>query len=170
MKKPFSLLFEMNKDLVDKTVRKQVKRNKGIIYGGQALNKQVSGFLTKDTSDYDIMIKKPAQNAKTTERKLDRTLGGDYFYTKPARHRGTTKLIAVGGDNRRNTEDDFTIADYTRPRNKMPYKTINGERYETLKHIEENRKQILSNPQNKYRWEKDRDVLNRIKAERMLRR
>jgi len=147
---------------VDKFILNQAKKNKSVIYGGQAIKKHI-GFIARPTKDYDILSKKPRKHAIQLERTLDKKSGGDFYYTQPALHKGTHKVKHIGVDKIKETEDDFGIADYTKPIRKHKTKTIDGIKYVTLNEIKKDKKRALSLKKFEFRHQKDREDLNRIK-------
>jgi len=86
--------------------------NKEIIYGARALNKRFPPFLDKHTTDFDIFSPTPKKDAKETEKALDKSFGGNYFYVELAKHPGTFKV-----KSRINKEG---YADYTKPTQEIP--------------------------------------------------
>lgn len=156
------------KGLVLNTARKK----KQVVYGRQAMNVQLPGFLKAHTQDYDIYSKKPKQAAHMMQLKLDKNvaMGRDVYFSRPAQHPGTYKVMHKGDDRKKNTEDDREVADYTKMPKKQPYRVINGIRYETLGSISRGKKRILKDPESAYRHEKDRGDLQRIAIARRFRR
>ena len=143
-----------NKELADDVVSTNVVEHGQIVYGARAVNAQLPPHLQKHTEDWDIYSKKPHSDAVETEKELDESYGGDFFYVKPAKHVGTYKVKS------KVTQD--TIADYTQKRGKVP--TINslGVSYTTLSFSKKKFKQSLKNKENRFRWVKDNEVLQRI--------
>lgn len=120
----------------EKTILKQVKREKDIVYGAQAVRKQI-GMFSRPTQDYDVYSRRPQTSARRLEKSLDRQAGGNFYYSKPAEHPGTYKVKYVGVDRKPNTRDDISVADFTKPNRPIKYRVINRIRYaqlsETLK-------------------------------------
>ena len=148
------------------------KKQKHIIYGRQAMNVQLPGFLKANTQDYDIYSKKPRQAANKMQAKLDKevAMGEDVFFMKPAQHKGTYRVMNKGPDRRKNTKDDYEVVDYTKSSQRVPYHVIDGIRYESLGSIEKGKRRILKDPESEYRHDKDRGDLQRIAIARRFRR
>jgi hypothetical protein len=126
-----------------------------IIYGARAINKQLPNFLRRNTEDWDIFAQNPKKEAKEIEKALDKSFGGDYFIIEPAKHKGTWKV--------KDKIRKETIVDYTKPnRKKIPNRLIGGKRYVTLDYVKKHINKTLKDESAKYRWDKDKDVLNRI--------
>ena len=149
----------------------EARKRRQIIHGARAMNKQLPLGFQRPTQDYDIFTKKPKQTANRIQSILDQEVAGgrDEFFTKPAIHPGTYKVVHVGEDMKKDTEDDITVVDYTEMPTAMPTIRVNGLRYETLKHIKEHRKQTLKDPEARFRHEKDREDLERIELSKSLR-
>ena len=127
------------------------------------MNKRFPNFLDRHTEDFDIYSTHPKKDARQAERRLDRAFGGDYFYVKAAMHPGTWKVVAHANET--------GYADYTKPDKRVPFDRIGGKKYVKLGHVKSHIRKTLRDPEAKYRWEKDRDALNRILIyEKMKRR
>lgn len=155
----------MRRELV---IDNKLRKSRNIVYGARAMNKQLPLGLQRPTFDYDIYSKTPRKSARRLERCLDRDAGGDYYYTKPAQHKGTVKVMDIGEDNRRNTMDDYGVADYTRPERKIKSVRINNIRYAHLSEREKDARKSLRDPAFKFRHDKDRYDLYRIKKGRKI--
>jgi len=128
--------------------------DKEIIYGARALNKRFPRWLDRPTTDFDIYSTHPRKDARESERRLDKAFRGDFFFVKQALHPGTWKVKShITGD---------THADYTKPDKQIPFDRIGGKKYVKLSAVKKHIKKTLKDPEAKYRWEKDRDALNRI--------
>ena len=58
-----------------------------------------------------------------------------------------------------------TIADYTKPVKKVPYKTtLDGIRYAKLKFLKAKLRRIIKQEKYRFRWKKDIETLQRIKV------
>ena len=98
------------------------------------------------------------------EKKLDRQVGFNHFYNKPAMHPGTWKVKSNGVDMRRGTDDDLDIIDYSKhPKPKPKIRKIEGVRYRTLAEEAKAKLKALRDPEYKFRHEKDADDLGRIR-------
>jgi len=83
-------------------------------------------------------------------------MGFNAFETKQAIHKGTVRVKSrVTGDS---------VADYTIPEGKISHKRIGGKNYVTLPYIKKGINKTLKDPKAKYRHDKDKDSLNRIKV------
>lgn len=152
-----------NRSNAERVIVNQAKKERSIIYGARSIQKHI-GVFSRGTRDYDILSDKPKQSAKRTERNLDRIYRGNMFYTKPAMHKGTWKVMAVGKDNKPKTKDDEGIVDYTEmPRPRPPFKVYNGVRYRTLAEEKKAKLKSLREKEMAFRHAKDREDYNRIK-------
>lgn len=147
----------------DKIVLSQVKRDNNIVYGGQAIKRQIGPFA-RDTKDWDIFSTRPKQSANKLERSLDQRAGGDYYFVKPAQHEGTYKVRYSGFDRKRETEDDQEVADFTKPDRKVKYKYFDGIRYVDLSEVVKDKQKAVADKEFAFRHEKDKDDLQRIKS------
>lgn len=145
--------FHQGKKEIPKIVLRKTG-SKEIVYGERALNARFPSYLDRPTTDYDIYSPTPLKDARQTERALDKHFGGDYFYVKPAQHKGTYKVVS------KINEEGY--ADYTKPEGKIPSDVIRGKRYVKLSHVKKHIQKTLKDPEAKYRHAKDRDALNRI--------
>jgi hypothetical protein len=141
-----------------KVIKKYLKRKKGIVHGSRAINAYLPSYLDKpltEWSDWDIFAENPRKVAKEIEKRFDKRYGGNYFVVKPGKHKGTYKIICrVTGKE---------IADVTVPDREIPHRRIRGINYATLDYHVKKIKEILANPEAKYRWKKDKETLQRIK-------
>jgi hypothetical protein len=150
-------------DAVQRTILQLARKRKQIIYGARSIQAQ-NNLFARNTKDYDVFDKQPKKSANLLQKMLDKLMGFDYYYKKEAEHKGTWKVKGRGIDMRKGTEDDESIADYTKPDSKMPFVVIGGNRFRNLK-IELQKKQaVLKDPAYEYRYAKDRDDINRIKG------
>lgn len=148
---------------VDKVILVNVKKNKNIVYGARAIQKNVGILHSRPTKDWDILSTKPKKSSLQIERKLDRMSGGNYFFTTPSKyHKGTYKLKEVGLDNIPNTKDDIGIADFTKLKKLPKYNTFRGIRYVKLEETAKDKKTALKDKNYKFRHEKDREDLEYI--------
>jgi len=171
----FNFDFLFKKQLIPDIIEKRVRKKKQIIYGAQALKMQLPGFLsfTRQTKDYDILSSNPRQEANIMQALLDKKIAGgkNLFFSRPAKHPGTHKVLYVGPDGIPNTKDDEEIADYTKKTRPFPpTKIINGIRYERISHIKKGKIKTIKDPESRYRHEKDIDDLQLIGASEILRR
>jgi len=156
------------KGKIDIIILDDTKKRKNIVYGAQSIKKQ-TGVLGRKTFDFDIFSNNPKENAKAVERRIEKLTSKDSFYTKPAMHPGTWKVNYKGEDNKKGTRDDIGIADYTNsPKPKPPIKIINGIRYRTITQEAKSKRKALSQKEFKFRHEKDREDLERIKLKKVV--
>lgn len=136
--------------------------DKEIIYGEMALKKQLPSFLHRHTEDYDIITLHPRKEARESERALDKMMGGNFFFIKPALHPDTWKVVAYANKQ--------GYVDYTKPKKHIPFDVIGGKRYVKLSHVKQTIRRTLRDPESKYRHDKDRDALQRILIYEKLKR
>lgn len=163
--------FSMNAPVVEETVLNQARKEKNILYGARSINAQTFGLTNRNTFDFDIFSKSPKKSAMSTEKALDKKVYGNQFYTKPAKHPGTWKVMHVGNDMKAKTKDDVGFADYTKTPNPKP-KTIliNGIRYRRLSEERRAKLKSLSEKEMAFRHAKDRADLNNINVSNRIRR
>ena len=145
-----------------KIIKKQVKKDNNIIYGGQSIKKQI-GIFARRTIDYDIISKKPRRSAVKLEKTLDRKSKGNFYFTKPAFHPGTFKVKHKGRDMKPNTRADLEVADFSKPERKFKTVKIEGIRYVTLGEVKKDKRKSLSDPASSFRHAKDKEDLERMK-------
>lgn len=147
---------------VRQSILNQAKKEGNIIYGAQSIKKQI-GIFSRRTEDYDIFSKKPKRSARTTEKNLDSLYGYDAFYTKPAMHPGTWKVMDKGLDEKKNTEDDFGVVDYTNmPKPKPKSRNYGGVSYRDLSLEKKAKLKSIRDPEFSFRHKKDKEDLARI--------
>lgn len=149
--------FYKNRKKVAEVIIDHVKKKRHIIFGARSLNAHFPKFLDKPTVDYDILIEKgnPKKVATRLEKKLDRKFKGNFFIVEKARHPGTYKVKRILGKE--------GIIDVSKATRKVPTDKIKGVRYSKLSFEKGKVKQSLRDPQSKFRHEKDRERLERIK-------
>ena len=150
-----------------KLILNQVRRNKSVIYGAQAIKKQI-GMIARPTEDYDIFAKNPKKSARQLERTLDKRSKGNFYYVKHALHPGTFKVMYKGADERKGTNDDLTVADFTVPKRKLRIKEIQRVKYVDIREVIKDKLRILTEKQYAFRHPKDRADLQRIKFAQSL--
>ena len=148
--------------LTEQVVIAQAKQNDSIIFGGQAIKKHI-GFFARPTRDFDVLSTRPKRSARQLERKLDKIAQQDIYFTKPALHPGTTKVMNKGRDMKQGTRDDFGIVDYSKPRRGIKSKRINGVRYVNLSETIKDKRKAIKDKQFAFRKEKDLEDIRRIK-------
>ncbi len=149
------LKYYKTQNKIGPIIKRNVRRRGHIIYGARALNAHFPDYLDKHTEDYDIFSKTPRKTAGRVEKRLDKHYGGDYFYVEKALHPGTYKVKSYVTKR--------GIADYTKPEEKIPSKKIKGIKYVKLKWVKKKIKKTLKDKESRYRWDKDREALQRIK-------
>lgn len=154
-------IFHRKKKSIPRIVRKQVRKNKSILTGGHALNAHLPAFLDRRTEDFDIFSRHPKRSARELERRLDKKFGADIFFTKPALHPGTTKVM--------NRVTEKEVADFSSIPSNVSSVRKGKTRVATLRFLESKFKQSLANPESRFRHPKDRDAIRRIRLSRSLR-
>lgn len=148
--------------LVNKEIVKNIIRNKQIVHGAKAINAQVPFPSKRPTKDYDVFVKNPKKEAEKLDKILDKLRNGNYHYIKKALHPGTIKLRDVGPDLKINTEDDFTLVDFSPKPRRLKTKKINNILYSSLEEIKKTKIRTLNDPKLKFRHEKAKIDLLRI--------
>lgn len=146
--------YHKNKSKIPRVVLSVTEKHE-IIHGEQAVKKQVPGFLKRHTGDFDIFSKSPMIDAQETEEALDKAFGHDAFFVSPGKHIGTARVIS------RATGE--AVVDYTKPPKGISSKKIDGHRYASLTHMEQQAMRTLNDPMSAHRHSKDRDTVNRIR-------
>lgn len=148
----------------DETILNAIKKEKAILYGMQSIKKR-TGLQSRPTQDYDVFHNRPLQFAKKVERKLDRQAGNNNaFFTKPALHPNTFRVMFFGNDGIQNTKDDINLLDTTITPKPMPkYNVINGVRYRALQEERDAKARAIKDPAYSFRKDKDTFDLQDIK-------
>ena len=136
------------------------KRNH-IVYGARSIQAQNTLFA-RDTKDWDVLSDTPKKCARDLKNKLNKKSQSDYFYKKPAKHKGTWKVRGKGFDGIIGTDDDEDVADFSKKERGTPYITKNGVKFRHLKEEIKAKKKSVADPEFKFRHEKDKDDLKRI--------
>lgn len=153
---------EYKQRIIDNTILDFARDKGAIIYGRKALNERLPKPLYKKTRDFDMFISKPKINARKLEKQLDGVFQRNMFYVKKGEHEGTYKIKNNMGT--KSVKDDKTVADLTRPYEKVPYeKSFDGIKFARLEYLKKKALKILSDKQYQYRWEKDKETLKKIK-------
>jgi len=160
--KDFSNLSEVNFNM-DKTILGIARKRKQVIYGARSIQAQ-NNLFARNTQDWDVFDKNPKKVAQLVEKMLDKQMKGNYFYSQEALHKGTWKVKGIGMDRIKGTEDDESIADYSKLEKGVPIVTINGIRYRALKEEIKAKKRSVADPEFEFRHKKDKDDLKRIKG------
>lgn len=138
---------------VGNTILDLASKNKQIVYGQQAINQQLPIYLRKKTKDYDIYTKEPEKAAKELLKRLKMNNGE--YEIKKAKYGRTYKI--------KDKKTGETIVDYTQPGRYPKTKNILGVKYADTDFAKRKIKKILKDESASYRWEKDKDTLERIK-------
>ena len=163
LKLPKKNLRRYNQGLIDDTIIGFARDKKAIVYGARALNENLPKPIHKKTIDWDMYVNKPSSNAKYLEKKLDKVFGRDQFYTRKGVHEGTYN-VRSRGLNIKSNKDDYTVADMTRPYEKVPYETsLDGFKFSKMSNLKKKINILLSDAQYEYRRTKDRRTLAKIK-------
>ena len=157
-----SLDYAATQGKISRAVKQFIKDKNLIVHGAKAQNAQSHFPLTRATRDYDIIAKNPKLTAQELDRILDKARGGNYHYTKQAKHKGTHKVMDVGADLIKNTDDDFTLADLTEIKRKLKTIKINGISYSHLDELEKRKLKSLASKQFIFRHQKDKEDLKII--------
>ena len=166
-----TISFHRSKPQFEEALLAQTKKDKNVIYGARSINVQISGPLRRGTQDYDIYAKNPVKAAKKTSKNYNKIVGSKQFYTQPALHPGTHKVMNVGADMRKGTKDDYGVVDYSGfPIPNPPIRTIRGLRYRTLQREIMAKRKSLADPAMKFRHNKDMKDLKRAMLEKELMR
>jgi len=154
----------LTKPQTEKIILDNAKKDGQIVYGQRSANRRF-GIMTRPTEDWDIFANKPKGAAMKTEKQLDKAVGFDYFYTKKGMHKGTYKVKGKGFDGKKGTKDDEGIVDYTKVPKPIPkFDVINGIRYRRVAEEIKAKRNALADPNFKFRHEKDRADLNRLRS------
>ena len=145
--------YHKNRRKIPNIIKSKIDKHE-IVYGARALNKRFPPYLDKYTEDYDIYTPHPKRDAHETERALDKKFGGDFFHVEPAVHPNTYRV--------KSHIDGSVAADYTKPEKKIPYDTIDNIKYVKLGFVKKHIHKTLNDPEASYRWNRDKDTLNRI--------
>jgi len=153
----------VKKPLIGNVIKQQAKQEGNIIYGARGVQGQI-GFFARGTDDWDVFTNKPKSSANKTQKALDKLYGYNQFYSKPALHPGTHKVMNKGLDKKQGTEDDYGVADYTQmPKPKPRFVIINGVKYRNISQESAARRKAIRDKAFAFRHAKDRADLNRIR-------
>jgi hypothetical protein len=153
----------------DQAIIDQVKKRREIIYGSQSLRIQ-EGILSRQPGDWDILSHNPRKSADSLQSTLDRQAGGDHYFVKRAGHRGPYKVREKGEDDRRNTEDDLEVADYTKiGKRKITVLDSPFGKVLSAQDIVKMKERAAANPKYRFRREKDTEDVLRYRFNQRLR-
>ncbi len=142
-----------------KIIKKFLKEKGLILYGGMSHNLQLPSHLKKHTKDFDIYSKTPKKTAREIEKRLDKAMGGNFYYTTPAKFKNTMKVKSFVTEN--------TIADATFFGEEVPTKNVKGIKMQTLNFAKKRAKNILKDENLFFRHSQEREFLRRLKARSM---
>jgi hypothetical protein len=140
--------------IVKNLVLNKASQEGQIIYGARAINRQVSTPYQKETSDYDVLTKKPKKSAKELVNELNKRYEGKYKLEK-AVHKGTYKVKQI--------DTHETVVDYTQLKKTPKTKNSWGNKFKEINSIKQSIKKSINKKGNEFRKEKDEDSLRRIK-------
>ncbi|GAG92760.1 unnamed protein product, partial [marine sediment metagenome] len=87
MKKQLARINAIDKQgIIQREIKQFLRMNKNVVYGVRSINAQTK-IMTRPTVDWDAYSNNPEQIANKLQRKLDKIVGGDYFYHKQAKHK-----------------------------------------------------------------------------------
>lgn len=152
----------------DSIINDFIRKKRNIVYGARAMNVQLPLGFQRPTFDFDLYSKKPKRHATLLEQMMDSLTPYDDFYVKPAKHKGTFRIMDKGLDKRKGTRDDFNLVDFTQPRRKIRTINIFKIRYAHLSERAKDARRSLRNPLFNFRHKKDRMDLWRIKQARRI--
>lgn len=141
----------------------KIKKKRYIVYGARSIQNQAP-YFARNTQDWDLFAKNPKREADYLQKELDKSIGFDYFYSKPAKHKGTWKVMNKGIDMKAGNEDDENIADFSQQPSKISIITIRGMRFRNLKEEIKAKRNALKDRSQKFRHSKDSTDLERVKA------
>lgn len=146
--------YYKDKQLAESLILQDAAEDGHVIHGARAINKQVPAYLRKNTEDYDVFAKNPKLEAIEMEKKLDKAFGGDFFKIKKGASKGTWKVIS--------NVTKSSVVDYTIPRQNFQVREIGANKYRSLRSMKKQINKTLRDESAKFRWEKDREALQRI--------
>jgi hypothetical protein len=153
------LNYYKRKGIIKKEIMKTIG-NEETIYGATSINRQIKPYLRRKTEDVDVYSKNPKKDAREAEKHLDKRFGGDFFSTKAAEYKDTTKV--------KSNVTGRTVADFTKQTKQIPRKRIGKHYYTKLSHIQKSIKKTLKDPTAQYRHVNDREALQRIQLHNKL--
>jgi hypothetical protein len=149
------LIYYQHPHLAEGILKTELAKKKQIVYGARASNIHLPYYLQKNTEDYDVLTKKPEQEAKELVKRLNREYGGEYFRNEQAKHKGTYKVVS--------NVTNKTIADFTRAYKHPKTKEVLGIKYVQPSSIKRAIIKSLKNPEAEFRKDKDMETLQRLR-------
>jgi len=150
------------KDIVPKKIKEFIKERRYIIHGGKAINVQAHFPYKRASFDYDVYSNTPLKDANALDKLLDKARRGNYHYVKSAAHKGTYKVMDIGFDLKKGTEDDFGWVDFTKKPKTLKLVEISGVLYSTLAHVKKRKGIAIRAKKYEYRSKKDIADIERI--------
>jgi hypothetical protein len=135
-----------------------LKNSKNVVVGSFAFNRQMPLTIhqKRPLTDIDIKSKQPKRLALTIERSLDKSVGFNNYYISIFKHdAGKTFRIH---SRARNT----VVADVSQKDKRIPFRTIDRVKYETIAHRKQEITRLIRNPKTQYRREKDLRMMGYI--------
>ncbi len=120
------IAFYRNRDRIDNTILREIKKKKLILFGARSLNRQLPKFLRKETKDYDVIVtdRDPKVVARNLERRLDKKFKGNLFVVEKGKFKGTFKVKRVLGKE--------GVIDVVKSDKRVPFVKRKGVRVSTL--------------------------------------
>ena len=139
-------------------ILRPLRNSQNIVIGSFAFNRQMPLTIhqKRPLTDIDIKSQQPKRLALTIERSLDRSVGFNNYYISILKHdSGRTFRIH---SRARNT----VVADVSQKDKRIPYRTLDNVRYETIAHRKQEITRLIRNPKAQYRREKDLRMMGYI--------
>lgn len=149
------ILYYRKRNMVKKYILAWARRNRAVVYGATGLNIHMPRHLRSHTRDIDMYTRNPKVSAHQLEEHLDEVFGGDYFEVERAQYPNTYKV--------KSRVTLKTRADLTKPKTKIHSKYVRGQKVASIRQIIKNRKASLRNPEAKFRHQKDKLALEKIR-------
>jgi hypothetical protein len=140
------------------TILKPLMYSKNVVVGSYAFNRQMPLTIhqKRPLTDIDIKSQQPRKLALTIERSLDKSVGFNNYYISILKHDGG-KTFRIHSRAR-----NMVVADVSQNDKRIPYRTLDNVRYETIAHREQEIKRLIRNPKAQYRREKDLRMMGYI--------
>ncbi len=127
-------------------IEAQVKKNKDVIYGAQAVNAIVGPGFSRPTSDYDIFSHDPKRRAIELEKTIDNHVGADIAHVRQVSYERNGQL---GKMFRVELKNWSGIADFNPMPSGLKTVTVNGVKYENLGRAEQKYNKMLNDNETK---------------------
>lgn len=153
-------LFDRNRNVINRFVRGFLAKKKvGIVHGTRATNAQLPRYLRRETTDWDVFVKKPKLRADQLEETLDKRFRGDVFDVKKGVGSPGVKVWKIKSKKYLGEEG---FVDFATPNRMVPSIAKRGVRFATLADQKKIALQNLRKAETKFRREKDLNLLRRI--------